>query len=67
MMALRGLTSPVNVAGVPSLAMPVPANGPLPASVQPIGPANSEDRLLAAGAILEAAARLTRGRGLGTP
>ena len=30
MMALRGLTSPVNAAGVPSLAMPVPADGPLP-------------------------------------
>ena len=58
MMALRGLTSPVNVAGVPSLAMPVPAGrGPLPASVQLIGPANSEDRLLAAGAVLEAALR----------
>ena len=57
MMALRGLTSPVNVAGVPSLAMPVPADGPLPASVQLIGPANSEDRLLAAGAVLEAALR----------
>jgi Asp-tRNA(Asn)/Glu-tRNA(Gln) amidotransferase A subunit family amidase len=57
MMALRGLTSPVNVAGVPSLAMPVPADGPLPASVQFIGPANSEDRLLAAGAVLEAALR----------
>jgi amidase len=57
MMALRGLTSPVNVAGVPSLAMPVPADGPLPASIQLIGPAGSEDRLLAAGAVLEAALR----------
>jgi amidase len=52
---IRGLTSPVNVAGVPALALPVPVNGPLPASVQLIGPANSEDRLLAAGAILERA------------
>ena len=57
MMTLRGLTAPVNAAGVPSLAMPVPADGPLPASVQLIGPANSEDRLLAAGAVLEAALR----------
>ena len=57
MFAIRGLTSPVNAAGVPSLAMPVPAGGPLPASVQLIGPANSEDRLLAAGAVLEAALR----------
>jgi amidase len=57
MFAIRGLTSPVNVAGVPSLAMPVPAGGPLPASVQLIGPAGSEDRLLAAGAVLEEALR----------
>lgn len=57
MPALRGLTSPVNVAGVPALAVPVPASGPLPASVQLIGPAGSEDRLLAAGAVLEAALR----------
>jgi amidase len=56
MFRIRGLTSPVNVAGLPALALPVPvAGGPLPASVQLIGPANSEDRLLAAGAILEAA------------
>jgi len=57
MFAIRGLTSPVNVAGVPALAMPVPAGGPLPASVQLIGPAGSEDRLLAAGAVLEEALR----------
>ena len=57
MFTIRGLTSPVNVAGVPSLAMPVPAGGPLPASVQLIGPVNSENRLLAAGAVLEAALR----------
>jgi amidase len=55
MLRIRGLTSPVNVAGVPSLALPIPVRGPLPASVQLIGPANSEDRLLAAGAILEQA------------
>jgi amidase len=59
--AIRGLTSPVNAAGLPSLALPVPADGPragggpLPASIQLIGPANSEDRLLAAGAVLEQA------------
>jgi amidase len=64
MFRIRGLTSPVNVAGVPSLAMPVPAAagsrptpGPVPASVQLIGPAGSEERLLAAGAILEEALR----------
>jgi amidase len=59
--AIRGLTAPVNAAGLPSLALPVPSGGPragggpLPASVQLIGPANSEDRLLAAGAVLEQA------------
>ena len=57
MFTIRGLTSPVNVAGLPALALPVPVNGPLPASVQLIGPANSEDRLLAAGAVLEQALR----------
>jgi amidase len=61
---IRGVTSPVNAAGLPALALPVPAaggpraaNGPLPASVQLIGPGGSEDRLLAAGAVLEAAVR----------
>ncbi len=54
---MRGLTTPVNLAGVPALALPVPAEGPLPASVQLIGPAGSEELLLAAGAILEQAAR----------
>ena len=48
-------TIPVNLAGVPALALPVPTAGPLPASVQLIGPAHSEDRLLAAGAWLESA------------
>ena len=61
---IRGVTTPVNAAGLPALALPVPAaggpraaNGPLPASVQLIGPANSEDRLLAAGALLEQGVR----------
>jgi amidase len=53
---IRGLTAPVNLAGVPALALPVPAGGHLPASVQLIGPADSEERLLAAGAVLERAA-----------
>jgi amidase len=55
---LRALTSPVNAAGVPSLALPIPSSGlegPIPANVQLIGPPNSEERLLAAGALLEAA------------
>jgi len=52
---IRGLTSPVNVAGLPALALPVPSAGPLPASLQLIGPADSEGRLLATGASIEQA------------
>jgi amidase len=55
MVRIRGLTSPVNLAGVPALALPVPTGGPLPASIQLIGPAGGEEILLAAGAILEQA------------
>jgi amidase len=55
LLRIRGLTSPVNLAGAPALALPVPTGGPLPASVQLIGPAGSEERLLAAGAALEQA------------
>jgi len=40
---------------VPALALPVPTGGPLPASIQMIGPAGGEERLLAAGALLEQA------------
>jgi amidase len=54
---IRGLTSPVNAAGLPALALPVPSGGPLPASIQLIGPGGSEERLLAAGAQLEQAVR----------
>jgi len=58
---LRALTSPVNAAGVPSLALPIPVRGrgarPIPANVQLIGPHNGEERLLAAGARLEQAVR----------
>jgi amidase len=55
MVRIRGLTSPVNLAGVPALALPVPTGGPLPASIQLIGPAGGEESLLAAGAVLEQA------------
>jgi len=54
---IRGLTAPVNAAGLPALALPVSARGPMPASVQLIGPPGSEDRLLAAGLVLEQALR----------
>ena len=56
---LRALTSPVNAAGLPALALPVPVPGrhagPVPANVQLIGPRNGEERLLAAGALIEQA------------
>jgi amidase len=55
----RTTNVPVNLAGLPALALPAPTAGPLPASVQLIGPAGSEAQLLATGALLEAAA-LTR-------
>ena len=42
--------------GLPALAIPAPAAGPLPASVQLVGPHNGEERLLAAGRVLEAVA-----------
>ena len=48
-------TLPVNFAGGPALALPVPARGPLPASIQLVSAAGTEERLLAAGAALEAA------------
>ncbi|MGH2929227.1 MAG: hypothetical protein ACRDL8_13570, partial [Solirubrobacteraceae bacterium] len=57
MWKLRMLTAPVNAAGVPALALPLPVPGggagPIPASVQLIGPHRSEDRLLAAGTRIE--------------
>jgi len=49
-------TVPVNVAGVPALAMPVPVrDGGFPASLQLVGPLGSEERLVALGRRVEAA------------
>src|SRR5580698_1748904 len=50
------LTMPANLAGLPALALPVPG-GPagLPASLQLVGPAGSEEQLLALGRVIEAA------------
>jgi amidase len=48
-------TLPVNLAGVPALALPVPTSEALPASLQLIGPMHGEERLLAAGLALESA------------
>lgn len=55
-------TMPVNFAGVPALALPVPAGGGLPASLQLVGPWGGEERLLAAGAAVEAAVCWPGGR-----
>jgi len=49
-------TLPVNLAGVPALALPVPSAGALPASLQLIAPAGGEELLLAAARIIESAA-----------
>jgi amidase len=55
---LTVLTMPVNLAGLPALALPVPG-GPagLPASLQLIGPPGSEEQLLCLGRIVETAVR----------
>ncbi len=50
-------TLPVNFAGVPALSVPIPAAGGFPASLQLVGPDLSEERLLAAGLVVEAATR----------
>jgi amidase len=52
-------TLPVNLAGVPALAVPVPSQGPMPASLQLVGPMGSEEQLLAAGLELEQMASTT--------
>jgi amidase len=54
------LTNPVNLAGFPALALPVPSGHVLPASLQLIGAPGSEELLLATGAVIEAAARYSR-------
>jgi len=48
-------TLPVNFAGVPALSLPVPTRRSLPASIQLVAAWDGEDRLLAAGAAIEAA------------
>jgi amidase len=48
-------TMPVNLAGLPAVALPVPARGPVPASIQLISGPGTEERLLAAAAVMEAA------------
>ncbi|MEQ1787361.1 MAG: amidase [Acidimicrobiales bacterium] len=53
----RRTNLPVNHAGHPSLALPVPAPGRFPASLQLVGPDGSEDLLCATGLVVEAAAQ----------
>ncbi|MGH9113739.1 MAG: amidase [Acidimicrobiales bacterium] len=56
----RTTNVPVNLAGLPALALPAPTrragDGSLPASVQLVGPPYGEALLLATGALVEAAA-----------
>jgi amidase len=55
---LTALTLPFNVSGDPALALPIPVPGAtLPGSLQLVAPANAEERLLATGAVVEAAVR----------
>jgi amidase len=54
------LTNPVNLSGLPALAVPVPSAQRLPASLQLIGPPDGEAMLLSTGAIVEAAAGYRR-------
>ncbi|HET6795167.1 MAG TPA: amidase [Acidimicrobiales bacterium] len=49
------LTNPVNLAGLPALALPVPCGGRLPASLQIIGPRHGEELLLATAVVVEGA------------
>jgi amidase len=48
-------TRPVNLVGLPAVAIPVPRRGQLPTSVQLIGPPNSEGLLLATAGAIESA------------
>jgi amidase len=47
-------TMPFNLAGLPALALPVPSEHRLPASLQLVGPAGREDLLLATGLLVTA-------------
>jgi len=58
--AYTALTNPINLAGFPALALPVPSTQRLPASLQIVGPPNAEALLLATAAIIEATAGYRR-------
>jgi amidase len=50
------LTNPINLAGLPALALPAPTDGRLPASIQLVGPWDAEAVVLATGTTVESAA-----------
>ncbi len=50
-------SAPINLAGVPALALPVPTAGPVPASLQLVGSHHHEGHLLALGSVIEASLR----------
>lgn len=55
-MQMAAFTPLANVTGLPALALPVPnVGGPLPASLQLIGPHGGEELLVATGAVVEQA------------
>jgi amidase len=56
-------TMEVNLAGLPAISQPVPTEGGgrIPASLQLIGPAGSEERLVATAAVVEGAASAAEG------
>jgi amidase len=62
-MHFTAFTNPVNLAGFPALALPIPSGRRLPASLQLIAPPGGEALLLATGALIEAAAGYQRSRG----
>jgi amidase len=54
----RAFCAPINLAGLPALALPAPlvGGGPIPASIQLVGRPGSEELLCATGLVVEAAA-----------
>ncbi len=49
------LTMPFNFSGMPALALPLPSRGPVPASLQIVGPGDGEELLVALGRLIESA------------
>jgi Asp-tRNA(Asn)/Glu-tRNA(Gln) amidotransferase A subunit family amidase len=50
-------TLPINLAGIPAVSIPIPRKAAIPASLQLIGPAGSEEVLLAVATRIEAAGK----------